>query len=145
MKAILGRKIGMTRVFKDGVASRKDYRRFRIKTVSTPNDAAAVEEVVRRRYLRLKEEGRILPDLVVIDGGRPQVYSANKQAERLGINICIIGLAKKKEQVWVYGKDKPLDIPLSCGAVKMLQKVRDEAHRFAHNYHILLRTKGMFR
>ncbi len=136
--------VGSVVVFKNGVPSRKDYRRFRIRTISTPNDTASVKEVFKRRYLRLKRERKPLPQLVIIDGGKTHASLASRQAKDLGIDICVIGIAKKREQVWMPYSSEPLNIPRSGKALKMVQKVRDEAHRFAHKYHVLLRQKGMF-
>ena len=153
--------------FENGVPDNANYRRYRIKSVKKQNDFTSMAEVVRRRYSGIlrdakKISGDILdynqevpieamkrvgkkspsvklPDLVVVDGGKGQLSSALKELRRLGIEeLPIIGLAKKNEEVFIPGNSSPLQIPRETGALKLLQRIRDEAHRFANGYHQLL-------
>ena len=153
--------------FENGVPDNANYRRYRIKSVKKQNDFTSMAEVVRRRYSGIlrdakKISGDILdynqevpieamkrvgkkspsvklPDLVVVDGGKGQLSSALKELRRLGIEeLPIIGLAKKNEEVFIPGNSSPLQIPHETGALKLLQRIRDEAHRFANGYHQLL-------
>jgi excinuclease ABC subunit C len=152
--------------FKDGVPARSDYRRYRIKTVKGQDDFASMAEVVRRRYARLlaaaraahpeaaeftQEEageavGRLplpaaerLPDLIIVDGGRGQLSSAVGELRRLGLRgQPIIGLAKEREEIYFPNDPQPLRLPHESGALQLLQRIRDEAHRVANGYHQLL-------
>ncbi|MBM7624167.1 excinuclease ABC subunit UvrC [Sporohalobacter salinus] len=129
-------------VFENGSSKKGDYRRFKIKTVEGPDDFAMMKEVIKRRYSRLLEEDRKLPDLILIDGGKGQLNAALEVLDELGINDqAIIGLAKKKEEVFVEGKSDPIILPRDSEALYLLQRVRDEAHRFAVNYHRKLRSR----
>ena len=124
-------------VFEGGRAKRSDYRKFKIRTViDGPDDFAAMEEVVLRRYRRLLEEGQEMPDLILIDGGRGQLGSALTALTELGLShLAIVSLAKKQE--WIYRPDRedPLELPADSMARQLLQRVRDEAHRFAVTFH----------
>ncbi len=153
--------------FRNGVPDKSNYRRYRIKTVKGQNDFASMAEVVRRRYSRVLLEAREidpdtaefsqenpqdaieritrtaspvrLPDLIIVDGGRGQLSSACKELQRLGLHeLPIIGLAKENEEIYRPGRPLPLQLPLDSGAVRLLQRIRDEAHRFANGFHQLL-------
>jgi len=154
--------------FEKGVPDNSNYRRYRIKTVKSQDDFSSMAEVVRRRYSRILLEAKKsidkesveltqerpsevvkrlsrtgsrikLPDLVIVDGGRGQLSSALKELQKLGLeDLPIIGLAKKNEEIYRPGAIAPLRIPHENGALKMLQRIRDEAHRFANSYHQLL-------
>lgn len=135
--------VGSVVVFRNGLPDKNGYRRYRIKTVEKIDDYRMIAEVVKRRYLRLKKERRPLPDLVLIDGGYGHVRTAFKEMKSLDIDAAVIGLAKKEEQVWFPDKKKPLLLSPDNSGLLLLQRVRDEAHRFARKYHVLLRKKKM--
>lgn len=131
-------------VFKDGQPAKDNYRRYKIKTVEGPNDYAMMKEVVERRYRRVLEEERPLPDLILIDGGKGQLRAAYEVLEELEIShIPIIGLAERNEEVFLPGRSEPVIIPKNSPALHLLQRVRDEAHRFALNYHRKLRSRRL--
>ncbi len=128
--------------FAGGRPDRDSYRRFRIKGFLGNDDFRAMEEVVGRRYRRLREEGRPFPDLVVIDGGRGQVAAALKSFVALDLEAPpIVGLAKKEETIVFPDRRPPLNLPLDHPGLRLLQRLRDEAHRFANTYNADLRTK----
>ena len=120
-------------VFKNGKPSKKDYRHFNIKTVSSPNDYASMEEVVFRRYSRLINENKSLPNLIIIDGGKGQLSSSVKSLKKLGIEnkITIIGIAKRLEEIYFCGERTPIYINKRSESLRLIQKLRDEAHRFS--------------
>ena len=124
-------------VFKDGKPSKKEYRHYNIKTVSGPDDFASMEEVVFRRYKRLQEEASSLPQLIVIDGGKGQLSSAVKSLELLGLRgkIAILGIAKRLEEIYFPGYSIPLYLDKKSETLKILQRARDEAHRFGISFH----------
>lgn len=130
-------------VFKNGKASKKDYRHFNIKTVEGANDFASMEEVVHRRYRRLLDEDTPLPDLVLVDGGKGQLSSAASALERLGIlrQVVLVGIAKKLEEIYVLNDPLPLHIDKRSPALKLIQQIRNEAHRFAIEFHRNKRSK----
>lgn len=130
-------------VFKNGKPSKKEYRHFNIKTVVGPDDFGSMEEVVHRRYRRLLEEGHELPQLIVIDGGKGQLSSAVKSLERLGLmgEIAIIGIAKKLEEIYFPGDSVPLYLDKRSESLKVIQQLRNEAHRFGINHHRNQRSK----
>ena len=129
-------------LFVDAKARKSEYRKFKIRSVAGPDDFASMREVVERRYSRLLEEGATLPDLVVVDGGKGQLSSAVEILQQLNLKgLPIIGLAKRLEEVFVPGSNEPILIPRTSSALKLLQQIRDEAHRFAITYHRSLRTK----
>lgn len=137
--------VGSCVVFRDGVPSKKDYRKFKIKTVVGANDYATMTETVGRRYARLKEESpEDLPQLVVIDGGLGQLESAYKAICDLGLQdkITLISLAKRMELVYRVGDPFPLVLDRNSQALKLLQQIRDEAHRFGITFHRSLRSKS---
>ena len=120
--------------FIDGKPRKSEYRIFKIRIKDTPDDFAMMFEAVSRRYKRVLEEGKKLPDLILIDGGKGQLSSAVAALEKVGVDVAnqpIIGLAKRLEEVFVPGESDPLNIPKSSGGLKLLQQIRDEAHRFA--------------
>ncbi len=127
--------------FLDGKPEKSNYRRFKIKTIEGIDDPAMIAEVVRRRYQRLLEEKKELPDLIVIDGGRTQLSAAYKELKSLGLKIPVIGLAKRLEEIYFPGLAEPQCIDHKTRALKLLQRIRDEAHRFAVKYHRILRKK----
>lgn len=124
-------------VFKDGKPSKQDYRIFHIKTVEGPNDFASMEEVVYRRYKRILDEGEHLPQLIVIDGGKGQLSSAVKSLKLLGLygKITIIGIAKRLEEIYFPEDPIPLYLDKKSETLKILQRVRDESHRFGVKHH----------
>jgi len=130
-------------VFEDGQAKKSDYRLFKIRSVEgVANDFASMKEVVGRRYSRLQKEEKPFPDLIIIDGGKGQLNAAVEALTELNINsIDIIGLAKKQEEVYKPGNPSPLLISRRSDALHVLQRTRDEAHRFAITYHRKLRAK----
>jgi excinuclease ABC subunit C len=128
--------------FTDGVPDKANYRRFRIKTFTGNDDFRSMEEVVGRRYRRLHDEGKSFPDVVVIDGGMGQIASALRAFLDQGLEPpFLIGLAKKHERIFFADQRPPLDLPPDSEARKLLQRVRDEAHRFANTYNADLRSK----
>ena len=132
-------------VFRDGVPSKKDYRKFKIKTVIGANDYASMKEVVNRRYSRmLREDPDDLPQLIVIDGGKGQLDFAFQALAELGITekLTVVGLAKRLEEVIRVGDPYPLFIDRNSSALKVLQQIRDEAHRFGITFHRSLRSKS---
>ncbi len=125
--------------FTGGKPDRANYRRYRIKTVEGQDDFASMAEVVRRRYSRVLNEGIRRPSLVVVDGGKGQLGSAKKELDALGLgDLPVIGLAKEREEIFRPGISEPLVIDHSSGAIRLLQRIRDEAHRFANGYHQIL-------
>ena len=132
-------------VFRDAQPSKKDYRRFKIKTVVGANDYASMKEVVNRRYSRmLSEAPEDLPQLIVIDGGKGQLEFAHQALSELGIleQVTVVGLAKRLEEVIRVGDPYPLFIDRNSQALKVLQQIRDEAHRFGITFHRDLRSKA---
>ena len=128
--------------FRNGKPDRSHYRRYRIKTVAGQDDFACMAETVRRRYARLLAEGAALPDLVLIDGGKGQLNAALGELVKLGLpQIPVIGLAKEFEEIFRPGESEPLRLSHDSGALKLLQRVRDESHRFANTYNAQLRLK----
>ncbi len=131
-------------VFKDGKPSKKDYRHFNIKTVVGPDDFASMEEVVYRRYKRLVEEEQSLPQLIIIDGGKGQLNSALKSLDALGLRnkIAIIGIAKRLEELFYPDDPIPLYLDKKSETLKVIQHLRNEAHRFGIEHHRNRRSKG---
>lgn len=130
-------------VFKDGKPSKADYRKFKVQNVSKNDDFAAMRETVERRYRRLIEEKAELPDLIIIDGGKGQLSSAVEILTRLEIidKVQVVGLAKRLEEVFFSGESEPVLLPKTSSSLKLIQQVRDEAHRFAITFHRQLRDK----
>ncbi|GHU57654.1 UvrABC system protein C [Bacteroidia bacterium] len=131
-------------VFKKAKPSKKDYRRFHIKTVVGPDDFASMIEVVTRRYTRLVEENQELPQLIIIDGGKGQLNAATEVLRNLGLldKITIIGLAKRLEEIFFPGDSVPLILDKTSETLKIIQQLRDEAHRFGITFHRELRSKN---
>jgi excinuclease ABC subunit C len=143
--------VGSMVVFEEGRPRTGEYRRFRIKTVKGANDYASHQEVLRRRFKRAKtgEEGSEeelrwqLPDLVVIDGGKGQLSAAVEVLTELGFgDLAVVGLAKEREEIFLPGRDEPVLLPVTSPALYLMQRLRDEAHRFAITYHRSLRAKA---
>lgn len=131
-------------VFKDGKPSKKEYRHFNIKTVEGPDDFASMEEVVYRRYKRLLDEEQSLPQLIVIDGGKGQLSSALKSLDALNLRgkIAIIGIAKRLEEIYYPGDPVPLYLDKKSETLKIIQYLRNEAHRFGITFHRNKRSKS---
>src|SRR5690606_26640721 len=134
-------------VFKDARPSKKDYRHFNVKTVEGPNDFATMEEAVHRRYRRLIDEGQTLPQLIIIDGGKGQLSSALKSLKLLGIDkqVTVIGIAKRLEELYYPGDQYPLYLDKRSETLKVIQHLRDEAHRFGITFHRKQRSLKTFR
>jgi excinuclease ABC subunit C len=130
-------------VFEDGLSKKSDYRKFRIKGLGgDPDDFASMREVVGRRYRRLLEEGKELPDLVLIDGGKGQLSAATEALAELGLgDQPVASLAKREELIFVPGRDEPVALPRASPILQFVQRVRDEAHRFAIGFHRQTRSK----
>lgn len=134
-------------VFKDGKPSKKDYRHFNIKTVEGPDDYASMYEAVFRRYRRLLDEGESLPQLIVIDGGKGQLGAGLKALEDLNLRgeIAILGIAKRLEELFFPGDKYPLYLDKRSETLKVIQRLRDEAHRFGITHHRNRRSKNTFK
>jgi len=146
--------VGSMVVFEEGQPRTGEYRRFRIKTVRGQDDFASHQEVLRRRFRRALETGEggaeqlrwRMPDLVIIDGGKGQVSAAREVLDELGLHdLPMAGLAKEREEVFLPGRSDPIVLPATSGALYLLQRLRDEAHRFAITYHRQLRAKSATR
>ncbi|MFA5358438.1 MAG: excinuclease ABC subunit UvrC [Patescibacteria group bacterium] len=124
--------------FSGGKPNKNLYRKFKIKTVSGPNDYAMMEEVMSRRYAH---KGWVMPDLILVDGGKGQLGIALKVLAKLGLDLPVISLAKKREEIFIPGYREPIVLERRSDGLKLLQNIRDEAHRFAIGYHKLLRGK----
>ena len=131
-------------VFKDAKPSKKDYRHFNVKTVEGPNDFATMEEAVYRRYKRMLDEEGTLPQLIIIDGGKGQLSSAVSSLKKLGIEkrVTIIGIAKRLEELYYPGDSFPLYLDKKSETLKIIQQLRDEAHRFGITFHRKKRDQG---
>jgi len=126
---------GMVR-FVDAKPDKRNYRKFKIKTVMGQDDFASVKEVVKRRYRRLVEENASIPELVVIDGGPGQVSAAKAALESLGLKVPIIGLAKEREEIYLPTESAPLQFDKNSRMMLLLRKIRDETHRFSLGYNL---------
>jgi len=133
--------------FKNGEPSKKDYRRFNIKTVEGINDFASMKEIVYRRYKRLSEEEQDYPQLVIIDGGKGQLHAAEEAIEELGIkgSFTLVGLAKNEEEIFFTGDQSSLKLPYSSESLKLIRQIRNEVHRFGITFHRQKRSKGTFK
>ena len=131
-------------VFRDAKPSKKDYRHFNVKTVEGPNDFATMEEAVYRRYKRMLDEEQPLPQLIIIDGGKGQLSSAVTSLKKLGIEkqVTIIGIAKRLEELYYPGDSFPLYLDKKSETLKVIQQLRDEAHRFGITFHRKKRDQG---
>jgi excinuclease ABC subunit C len=134
-------------VFKNAKPAKSEYRHFNIKTVEGPNDFASMEEIVYRRYKRQIEEGRLLPQLIIIDGGKGQLGMALNALEKLNLRgkIAIIGIAKKLEEIFFPGDSVPLYLDKSSETLKVIQQARDEAHRFGITFHRTKRSRNFIK
>jgi excinuclease ABC subunit C len=130
--------------FLNTLPNKKGYRHFNIKTVEGPNDYASMEEVVRRRYSRLLAEGSKIPQLIIVDGGKGQLSSAVKVLKEIGIygKVTIIGIAKRLEEIYFPYDSVPLYLNKTSETLKIIQRLRDEAHRFGITHHRNRRQKG---
>ena len=135
--------VGSMVQYRSGKPDKQNYRRFKIRTVEEIDDFAAIAEVIQRRYSRLKKENREFPDLIIVDGGKGQLSAAHAELERLGIDIPVIAIAKREEEIYVPALTHPLPVDRKEKASLFVQEIRDEAHRFAIAYHRLLRKKQM--
>jgi len=133
--------------FEGGLPKKSEYRKFRVKSVAgAPDDFASMREVVGRRYRRLLEEGKELPDLVLIDGGKGQLASAVEALEELGLGEQpVASLAKREELIFLRGREEPIALPRSSPVLQLVQRVRDEAHRFAIGFHRKTRARRTLR
>jgi excinuclease ABC subunit C len=137
-------------VFSQGWPKPADYRRFRIKTVPAADDCAMLKEVIRRRFSRQKSvrdanDWRILPDLILVDGGKGQMSSALEAMHEVDANVVpIASLAKENEEIFIPKMVKPIKLPRNSLGLQLLQRLRDEAHRFALSYHQSIRKKQTF-
>ncbi|MFX0036060.1 MAG: excinuclease ABC subunit UvrC [Candidatus Hermodarchaeota archaeon] len=129
--------------FLDGKPYNKNYRHFKIRSKTTPDDVAMMKEILRRRYKMLLERNLELPDLILVDGGKGQLNAGISVLEELGLNIPIIGLAKKYEEIYIATKKEPVVLPRNSSVLKLFQRVRDEAHRFAVRLHKKQRIRRM--
>jgi excinuclease ABC subunit C len=132
--------------FTDGKPDKKEYRHYNIKTVVGANDFASMEEIVGRRYARILEEKKTLPDLIIVDGGKGQLSSATEALKKLNIygQVPIVGIAKSIEEIYFPEDPIPLHISKKSLSLKLIQRIRDEAHRFAITFHRLKRSKKVF-
>ena len=129
-------------VFVDGKPKKSEYRKFKIQSIEGQNDFAGIQEVVRRRYERLLRENEGLPNLIMVDGGKGQLSSAVEVLDTLGLKkIPILGLAKKLEEVFLPHQREPVQLPRTSSGLRLMQQIRDEAHRFAVTYHRVVRSK----
>lgn len=125
--------------FENGKPKKSDYRKFKLRTMERSDDYSAMAEAITRRYGGTLSSELPLPDLIVIDGGKGQVNIAWKALSELGITVPVIGLAKRLEEIYLPGSRDPFNLPKTSPALKLLQRIRDEAHRFAISYHRKLR------
>jgi excinuclease ABC subunit C len=134
--------VGSMVCFREGKPARNDYRRFRIRDEQATDDTAMMREVLGRRYRRLLEQGDPLPDLIMVDGGKGQLNTALDILCEIGLPPTpLLGLAKRNEEVFLPGRPDPVILPRTGLALKLLQAIRDEAHRFAISYHRQLREQ----
>lgn len=131
-------------VFRNGKPSKKDYRHFNIKTVVGPDDFASMKEVLTRRYMRLMQEGEELPQLVIVDGGKGQLSAAVEAFDEIGLRgkVALVGIAKRLEEIYFPGDSIPLYIDKTSESLRVVQHLRDEAHRFGITHHRDRRSKG---
>ncbi len=130
-------------VFRNAKPAKRDYRHFHVKTVEGPDDFASMREIVERRYKRMMEENQPLPDLVVIDGGKGQFSAAMESIDALGIRdrMTVVGIAKKLEEIYFPEDSIPLYIDKKSESLRLIQQIRNEAHRFAITFHRNTRSK----
>jgi len=133
--------------FRNGKPAKSDYRHYNIRTVTGPDDFASMEEVLLRRYKRLLEEGKPLPDLIIVDGGKGQLSSAVQSLDKLSLRgkMTIIGIAKRLEEIYFPGDPVPMYLDKRSESLKIIQNARNEAHRFGITHHRDKRSKGTVR
>ena len=133
--------------FKDGVPFKKEYRHFHIKTVDGINDFASMKEIVYRRYKRVLDEGKPLPKLIIIDGGKGQLSSALESINELGLlgKTTVVGLAKNIEEIFYPGDSESLKLPYQSDTLNLIKRIRDEVHRFGITFHRSTRSKGIIK
>jgi excinuclease ABC subunit C len=133
--------------FRDGIASKNDYRHYNVKTVTGINDFATMKEVVYRRYKRLTDENKDLPQLVIIDGGKGQLSAALESIHELKLEgkITVVGLAKNEEEIFFAGDMQSIKLPYNSESLKLIRRIRDEVHRFGISFHRRQRSRGTFR
>jgi excinuclease ABC subunit C len=137
--------VGSVVVFEDGRPQKQEYRKYKIKTVLGPDDVASLQEIIQRRYTRIKREKKVLPDLILVDGGKGQLNVARKTLKNMDLeNRAVISLAKRDETIFSPEYKHGLKLERTSPVLKLLQHVRDEAHRFALSYHRLKRKKRSF-
>jgi len=127
--------------FRNGVADKKNYRKYKIRRVSKIDDYASMQEVVERRYWGLKKRGEPFPDLVIIDGGKGQLSAVMESFEKLKLKLPVISIAKREEEIFMPGRKTAIKLDKRSKALKFVQEIRDEAHRFAISYNRLLRKR----
>jgi len=134
-------------VFRNAKPSKNEYRHFNIKTVTGPDDFSSMEEIIFRRYRRMIDEERNLPQLVIIDGGKGQLSSAMKSIDKLGLRekLTVIGIAKKLEEIYFPGDSVPIYLDKNSISLKIIQQLRNEAHRFGINFHRDKRSSDMIK
>lgn len=137
-------KVGSMVSFFNGRPDKSNYRKFKIKEVGGIDDFQCMAEVIRRRYSRLQREGKAYPDLIMVDGGKGQLSAAQEELKKLNLSLPLISLAKQLEEVFVPGKRASIVLPRNSLALQLLQRLRDEAHRFAITFHRSLRAKKMY-
>jgi excinuclease ABC subunit C len=135
--------VGSMVQFRNASPSKENYRRFKIRNVQGIDDFMSISEVIRRRYSRLKNENSDFPDLIIVDGGKGQLNSSLNELKKLDIKIPVVSLAKKFEEIYVPQSSEPLKLGDKNPALKLMQQIRDEAHRFALSYNRLLRKKEL--
>ena len=137
--------VGSVVVFEEGLPKKQDYRKYKIKTVEGPDDVASLQEIIRRRYTRLKREKKDLPDLILVDGGKGQLNVALKTLKQMDLeNLSVISLAKRDEIIFTPAQTQGLKLDGTSPVLKLLQHIRNEAHRFAITYHRTKRKKRSF-
>lgn len=137
--------VGSVVVFEDCHPRKQEYRKYKIKTVKGPDDVASLQEIIQRRYTRIKQENKVLPDLVLVDGGKGQLNIARKTLKQMGLeNLTVVSLAKRDEIIFTPTHEQGLILDRTSPVLKLLQHVRDEAHRFAISYHRIKRKKRSF-
>ena len=135
--------VGSMVQFRNGKPDKNNYRRFKIRTIEGINDVAAISEIVRRRYYRLINEDSEFPNLIIIDGGIGQLNAALNELNKMNLKIPIISIAKQFEEIYIPGNLQPLRLSKKDKALNFIQAIRDEAHRFAIKYNVLLRKKKL--
>lgn len=136
--------VGSMVSFLNGKSDKGQYRRFRIRSVQGIDDVRMLAEIIRRRYGRLKREKKVFPDLILVDGGKGQLHAARHEIEKLEVTIPIVSLAKRNEEIFFPGRKQPIILPKDSLGLKLVQRIRDEAHRFAVSYHRKLKRKYIF-